>query len=85
MSFLNNRFVPKPFIIKEKCVACGVCISMCPMVPKSVDWSGGDKKRPPVHNYKTCIRCFCCQELCPESAIELKFPLVRRFFGGEWR
>jgi NAD-dependent dihydropyrimidine dehydrogenase PreA subunit len=85
MSFLNNRFVPKPFIIKEKCVACGVCISMCPMVPKSVDWSGGDKKRPPVHNYKTCIRCFCCQELCPESAIELKFPLVRRIFGGKSR
>jgi ferredoxin len=83
MSFLNNRFVPKPFIIKEKCVACGVCISMCPMEPKSVDWSDDDKNKPPVHNYKTCIRCFCCQELCPESAIELKFPLARRIFGGK--
>jgi len=83
MSFLNNRFVPKPFIIKEKCVACGVCVSMCPMEPKSVDWSDDDKNKPPVHNYKTCIRCFCCQELCPESAIELKFPLARRIFGGK--
>ena len=85
MSFLNNLFVPKPLIIKEKCVACGVCIEMCPTAPKSVDWFDGDKKRPPVHNYKTCIRCFCCQELCPESAIELKFPLVRKIFGGKSR
>ncbi|TAL33197.1 MAG: DUF362 domain-containing protein [Spirochaetes bacterium] len=83
MRFLSNRFVPKPFIIKEKCVACGVCVQMCPTVPKSVDWFDGDTKRPPSHNYRTCIRCYCCQELCPESAIELRFPLIRRALGGK--
>ncbi len=85
MRFLGNRLVPKPYIIPEKCVACGVCVQVCPAVPKSVDWFGGDKKRPPAHNYKTCIRCYCCQELCPAGAIELKFPLIRRALGGKRR
>jgi formate hydrogenlyase subunit 6/NADH:ubiquinone oxidoreductase subunit I len=62
-------------------VACGVCVTMCPTAPKSVDWFEGDKKKPPMHNYKTCIRCYCCQEICPESAIELQYPLIRRVFG----
>ncbi len=85
MRFLSNRFVPKPYIIAEKCVKCGVCVNMCPTTPKSVDWVGGDKKRPPAHNYSTCIRCYCCQEVCPESAIELKFPLLRRMISGKAR
>lgn len=85
MRFLGNRFVPRPYIIKNKCVSCGVCVSMCPTSPKSVDWFDGQKKKPPVHNYKTCIRCYCCQELCPESAIELAFPLIRRMFAGKSR
>ncbi len=84
VSFMNNWLVPKPYIIAEKCKACGQCISICPTQPKSVNWKGG-KKRPPAHNYATCIRCYCCQELCPESAIELKFPLVRRLFVGKSR
>lgn len=81
MRFLSNRFVPRPVIDAEKCVMCGLCITICPTEPKSVDWVVNDQKRPPVHNYKTCIRCYCCQELCPESAIHIQYPLVRRAFG----
>ncbi|MBN2403697.1 MAG: DUF362 domain-containing protein [Spirochaetes bacterium] len=81
--FLSNRLVPKPYILKEKCVKCGMCINMCPTAPKSVDWFDGDMESPPVHNYRTCIRCYCCQEICPESAIRLKFPFLRRMFGGK--
>jgi len=80
MRFMNNRLVPKPFIVPEKCIACGICVSMCPTSPKSVDWFDNDKKKPPAHNYKTCIRCYCCQEICPESAIELKIPVMRKIF-----
>jgi uncharacterized protein (DUF362 family)/NAD-dependent dihydropyrimidine dehydrogenase PreA subunit len=83
MRFVNNHFVPKPFIVHEKCIKCGICVNMCPTNPKSVNWTGGDKKKPPVHNYKTCIRCYCCQEMCPESAIKLKYPLLRKMFGGK--
>ncbi|OHD64068.1 MAG: hypothetical protein A2176_08630 [Spirochaetes bacterium RBG_13_51_14] len=82
LRFVKNRLVPKPYIIEDKCISCGVCVTMCPTVPKSVDWFKGDKTRPPAHNYQTCIRCFCCQEVCPESAILLKVPLLRRIFSG---
>lgn len=82
MRFASNRLVPRPYIIKDKCVSCGMCVTMCPTTPKSVDWFDGDRKRPPDHNYGTCIRCYCCQEVCPESAIELRFPLLRRMIGG---
>jgi formate hydrogenlyase subunit 6/NADH:ubiquinone oxidoreductase subunit I len=78
MRFLSNRLVPKPFIVKEKCIACGQCVMMCPTSPRSVDWIGGDKTIPPAHNYATCIRCYCCQEVCPEGAISIKNPALSR-------
>ncbi|MFA5307941.1 MAG: DUF362 domain-containing protein [Dehalococcoidales bacterium] len=70
--FFKNRMSPRPLIDKDKCTECGTCIRHCPVTPKAVDWVGGDEKRPPVHNYDRCIRCFCCQELCPEGAILIK-------------
>jgi uncharacterized protein (DUF362 family)/ferredoxin len=33
---------------------------------------------PPVHHYDRCIRCYCCQELCPEQAIGIAKPLLGR-------
>lgn len=83
MRFMNNRLVPRPYIIEEKCISCGMCISICPTNQKSVDWTENDKTKPPDHNYKTCIRCYCCQEICPEGAIELKVPFIRKFFRGK--
>jgi uncharacterized protein (DUF362 family)/ferredoxin len=78
LRFLSNRLVPKPVIVEERCIRCGLCISVCPAKPKALDWRGGDRTRPPEHDYRACIRCYCCQELCPEKAIELKKPLLRR-------
>ena len=74
-NLLSNIFVPKPVIKKPVCVKCGVCINVCPVNPKAVNWKNNNKTRPPVHNYS---RCFCCQELCPEHAISIKKPLLRR-------
>ncbi|MBU2512030.1 DUF362 domain-containing protein [bacterium] len=79
--FINNRLVPKPFINKDICTQCGTCVSMCPVDPKAVDWLDGNKDLPPVYHYDECIRCYCCQELCPDAAIELKTPLLRRIMG----
>jgi uncharacterized protein (DUF362 family)/NAD-dependent dihydropyrimidine dehydrogenase PreA subunit len=81
MRFVNNRLVPRPVINRDACIACGVCVNMCPTIPKSVDWPGEERTGPPVHNYKTCIRCYCCQELCPEAAISLRPPIIRRLIG----
>ncbi|HHW31965.1 MAG TPA: DUF362 domain-containing protein [Clostridiaceae bacterium] len=77
---LKNALVPKPHIFSSKCVKCGVCVSVCPVKPKAVNWHDGIKDKPPTYVYNRCIRCFCCQELCPEGAIELKVPALRKIF-----
>jgi uncharacterized protein (DUF362 family)/Pyruvate/2-oxoacid:ferredoxin oxidoreductase delta subunit len=81
VKFINNMFVRKPYINKTKCVKCGICVKMCPVDPKAVDWRDGRKNSPPTYNYDRCIRCYCCQEICPEGAVQLKAPLLRRLFS----
>ena len=81
MSVIKNLLVPKPYIDADKCVKCGVCVNMCPVTPKAVNWQAGNKKNAPAYQYDRCIRCYCCQELCPESAIHLKAPFIRRVFS----
>ncbi|WP_370840526.1 4Fe-4S binding protein [Megamonas funiformis] len=27
-------------------------------------------------DYQKCIRCYCCQELCPHQAVDLKDGLI---------
>ena len=57
---------------------CGTCVAVCPVEPKAVLFAGDDRTRPPVHEYDRCIRCYCCQEMCPEGAIELRVPFLGR-------
>jgi len=76
MQFLNDRLVPKPFILIEKCTQCGTCVNSCPVEGKAVNWADGDKTKAPVYDYSKCIKCYCCQEMCPESAIILKDPII---------
>jgi len=76
---LNNLIVAKPHIVEEGCVKCGVCINVCPVTPKVLDWPGGDKTRPPIYDYDRCIKCYCCQELCPESTIIIQSPALRKW------
>jgi MinD superfamily P-loop ATPase len=81
LKYLNNFIVAKPVINKNRCIKCGICVNVCPVKPKAVDWVNNDKKQTPAHNYHLCIRCYCCQELCPAKAIDLKKPLVRKLFS----
>jgi uncharacterized protein (DUF362 family)/Pyruvate/2-oxoacid:ferredoxin oxidoreductase delta subunit len=85
MGLIQRALLPRPVIDSAKCVRCGVCVRMCPVTPKAVDWHDGDKSHSPTYEYDRCIRCFCCQELCPESAISVKLPLLRRLIGGNRR
>ncbi|HSP47877.1 MAG TPA: (Fe-S)-binding protein, partial [Clostridiaceae bacterium] len=41
--------------------------------------SGG--KLIPKWNYKNCIRCFCCQELCPVGAIVIRQKKLSSLLG----
>lgn len=66
-----NIFQKKPYIEKDKCIRCGICVKSCPVLGKAVRFSKG-KDQPPEYDYRKCIRCFCCQEMCPEKAIRVK-------------
>lgn len=81
MNVIRNSFVPRPQISEDKCAKCGICVNMCPVNPKAVDWHDGVKTKAPTYLYDRCIRCYCCQELCPESAIQLKVPVMRKIFS----
>jgi Pyruvate/2-oxoacid:ferredoxin oxidoreductase delta subunit len=75
-AFIKNRICEKPFIDKTTCTSCGVCVQMCPVEPKALEWHGGYKESPPTYRYDRCIRCYCCQENCPVGAISVEKPLL---------
>jgi uncharacterized protein (DUF362 family)/ferredoxin len=79
-SFVKNRICEKPVIDEAKCNKCGVCVKMCPVEPKAVNWHNGDKSRSPTYKYDRCIRCYCCQENCPEGAVFIESPMLGRIF-----
>lgn len=82
---MRRWVVPKPVIHAEACTYCGTCVKVCPVEPKAVDWTtegGASDKRPPAHDYARCIRCYCCQELCPEGAIDVHVPPLGRLIHG---
>jgi len=67
INMLPQAFRPRPVFTHRKCDGCGVCMRACPAKAISMN----DKRRPQV-DLSTCIRCYCCQELCPKTDIEVK-------------
>ena len=84
----NNKFailkkvVRRPYIKNDLCKKCGVCVEVCPLEEKAVNWKNGDKTKPPVYDYTKCIRCYCCQEMCPYDVIRVKTPLIGKVLFG---
>lgn len=72
---LSNKFFNRRPVLKAKklCKACNRCGEHCP--PKAIEMKG-----VAVFDYDKCIRCFCCQELCPFHAIKVKTPLMYKLF-----
>lgn len=77
-NLLKSQFCPRPVIDETLCTNCGTCVKQCPVNPKAVDWHRGNKTSPPSYDYDRCIRCYCCQELCPEGAVTVKETLLGR-------
>lgn len=74
---IKLKMLPKPVNDPALCTACGRCVDTCPVQPKALQWKkNSGKKDPPVYTYSECIRCFCCQEICPEKAIYIKTPFI---------
>ncbi len=68
-NLLKNTITAQPEI-QQICQRCGHCVTHCPPQAMTMDQSG-------VHiDYGRCIRCFCCQELCPHNAITTRQGLL---------
>jgi len=52
-----------PWINKEMCVACGICVEECPAGAISIS------EAVAVINDDECIRCGHCHEVCPQEAV----------------
>ena len=77
-TFLRNQLCPRPVMDEALCTSCGTCVKVCSVDPKAVDWHSGDRSGHPTYNYNRCVRCFCCQEMCPEGAITIRDSLLGR-------
>lgn len=64
VSSLKDVTTAQPFLERASdCTGCATCTKECP-----VDAISMVDKRP-TFDYDACIRCYCCQELCPEAAL----------------
>jgi uncharacterized protein (DUF362 family)/ferredoxin len=79
---IANIIFPRPVIDPALCVKCGVCVDSCPVEGKAVQFKDGNRKNPPEYTYNKCIRCYCCQELCPYKAISVKQPTLGKFLSS---
>ncbi len=75
MGFINNLISRRPAIQRRRCRLCGECVAACPVRPQALSWP--DRTAPPVFSYSRCIRCWCCQEICPEGAIQAKRSVLK--------
>ena len=66
--FLRSR----PAFSPATCNGCGTCVRSCPA--DALEMAG----RLPRLNLKICIRCYCCQELCPQGAVTIVRPAFSR-------
>jgi ferredoxin len=56
----------------EACGGCGLCVKSCPV--EAIAMSEG---RPRFKGGR-CIECLCCQEVCPNRAINIRFSRIAK-------
>lgn len=73
--FVHNIMTQRPNINHKLCRGCGKCFAHCPVKAISMV-EGKDGKKVAKIDYDKCIRCFCCQELCPFGVIKIKSGMI---------
>ncbi len=62
---LRGIMVRKPKANAKNCQLCGICTTVCPAHALSI------RNDTLQFDYTACIRCYCCQEMCPHDAIKV--------------
>ena len=62
---MDQALTTRPVVLYDLCKECSVCVNACPPHVMQIT----DKLRI---NHDGCIRCYCCHELCPDGAIDIK-------------
>jgi uncharacterized protein (DUF362 family)/Pyruvate/2-oxoacid:ferredoxin oxidoreductase delta subunit len=70
---LRHLVTAFPCPLPGKCRLCGVCRAACP--PGAITHGHREIRI----DYRTCIRCFCCRELCPYDALGVREGWLLRF------
>ncbi|MEO5357621.1 MAG: DUF362 domain-containing protein [Nitrospirae bacterium YQR-1] len=68
--FMRKHLTTRPRNVDGACELCNGCVKICPAQAIVND---GKKL---IFDYEKCIRCYCCQEICPHKAIEIYEPLL---------
>lgn len=66
MRVLRKHLTVKPFINTSKCALCKACVLNCSA--HAIEEMDKILKINP----EKCIQCYCCRELCPNDAVEIK-------------
>jgi ferredoxin len=53
-------------IDREKCLRCGACVSVCPVLALELEEKGIR------HDEGKCTLCGICQKVCPAGAIKVE-------------
>jgi len=75
LHWLRRQWIARPRIHEELCTHCRACEKGCPVSPAAIH------PNEPANcqvNDKSCIRCYCCHEFCPNKAIYLAEPWLAR-------
>ena len=64
----------KPVFAYESCIACGMCVTVCPVSALSLSVIGPDELKTsfPALNDRPCIGCGLCKKTCPMNAIAME-------------
>ncbi len=84
-NFVHQVMTQRPVISKKKCKGCKKCFEHCPMKAISmVEYKKGEPPKAKI-DYTKCIRCYCCQELCPFGVVKIKSGIIYKLIhlGGK--
>ena len=78
---LNAWLQPRPQVNQKLCVGCGECERSCPR--HTIEMRNGKNGKKQAHIIDdACIKCYCCQELCPFKAVKIKKNPIIKLIGG---